>query len=322
MNSLEIRNLQKTFVGKRRIGAMSRSRVTALNGVTLTLEAGMSLGIVGESGSGKSTLARVIVGLEEPSAGSIKFHGKNLDTFTKREFHEFRRNVQMVFQDPYSCLNPRLSITRIVSEGLVAHSDRFPIQDHPQLILDAIKSVGLGENHLDNYPRQLSGGQRQRVGIARAIVVKPEVLICDEPTSGLDVSIQAQVLNLLKDLQASRNLSMIFISHDLGVVRYICNIVAVMYQGRIVEYGAVDQVFDNPLHPYTKNLIDAIPRLEKVPNKDTREKKIEPQEFLQTSGCVYSGSCPREQKKCRISEPDLEKIGEREVACFFPIGGL
>ncbi len=322
MALLAIMNLQKTFDGRRSLGAFSPSKVQALNDVTLKLDAGMSLGIVGESGSGKSTLARIIVGLEEPTSGSTYFHGKDLDTFNKSEIHEFRRKVQMVFQDPYSCLNPRLSVTRIVSEGLAAHIDRFSVKDHPRLVLDAIKSVGLSEIHLDKYPRQLSGGQRQRVGIARAIVLDPELLICDEPTSGLDVSIQAQVLNLLKDLQTAQSLSMIFISHDLGVIRHICNTVAVMYQGKIVEYGAVDQVFNNPLHPYTKNLIDAIPRLQKLQTNKTRQKKIEFQEISQTGGCMYAANCPMKQKRCEMESPELNKVGDRDVACFFPISGL
>jgi oligopeptide/dipeptide ABC transporter ATP-binding protein len=282
----------------------------------------MSLGIVGESGSGKSTLARIIVGLEEPTSGGIDYHGRDLKNFSKSEFHNFRRNVQMVFQDPYSCLNPRMRIDQIVSEGLMAHIDRFPVRNHPQLVLDAIKSVGLGEMHLDKYPRQLSGGQRQRVGIARAIVLEPEVLICDEPTSGLDVSIQAQVLNLLKDIQNDRSLSMIFISHDLGVIRHICNRVAVMYQGDIVEYGAVDQVFGNPLHPYTQALIDAIPSIQKVQNVNYRHARIESHEPVSSPGCLYASLCVMKQSKCEVTRPKLSMSGERKVACFFPLNGF
>lgn len=321
MIELEIKNLHKVFGGERRIGNSSHSKIRALNDVSLNLEAGMSLGVVGESGSGKSTLARVIVGLEELTSGSIKFQGRDVKDFSKREFHDYRSNVQMVFQDPYSCLNPRMPISKIVSEGLAAHPNLFPAKDHPQLVLDILKSVGLGEMHLNKYPRQLSGGQRQRVGIARAIVLKPDVLICDEPTSGLDVSIQAQVLNLLKDIQSARSLSMIFISHDLGVIRHICNVVAVMYQGKIVEYGAVNQIFDHPLHPYTKNLIDAIPRLQKMQTKDSQSMRVEAQESMPSDGCVYAPICPRKQKKCEEEAPDLGTVAERKVSCFFPLDG-
>jgi len=314
MIELEISNLHKVFDIKKRLGNSSYSKVRALNDVSLVLEAGVSLGIVGESGSGKSTLARVIVELEELTFGTIKFQGRNIKEFSKKESRDYRRHVQMVFQDPYSCLNPRMQVAKIVSEGLEAHLDLFPASEHPNLVLKALESVGLGEKYLSKYPRQLSG-------IARAIVLEPDVLICDEPTSGLDVSIQAQVLNLLKDIQSIRSLSMVFISHDLGVIRHICHVVAVMYQGKIVEFGAVDQVFENPLHPYTKNLIDAIPRLQKVLTRGSQPTRVETQEVIPSEGCAYAPICPRKQKKCVEELPALSTIAGRKVSCFFPLDG-
>ncbi len=256
---LQVSNLKKDFKVTRRAGALARREtVHAVGGVSVEVFRGRSLGIVGESGSGKSTLARCILRLEEPTSGTVHFDGEEVSAMNNVDLKAFRRRVQMVYQDPYSSLNPRQTIGDAVSEPLSVHNIGDP-SGRQDLMLAMLERMGLPAEFAFRYPHELSGGQRQRVGIARALISDPEMLVCDEAVSALDVSVQAQILNLLKDLQVAEDLTYLFITHDIGVVRFIADDVIVMYKGQVVEQGAVGDVIDNPQHEYTKKLISAIP---------------------------------------------------------------
>ena len=248
----EVRGLSKSY-------GRGTSKKFAIRDITLDFPAHQSIGIVGESGSGKSTLARCLVGLVKPDAGEIFYKGKNVSVFTDQDFRKFRQEVQMVFQDPYSSLNPRMKVREIVGEGI----EVFRLANNKEELFaktkSALNQVGISDEMFGRYPRQFSGGQRQRISIARSLAVSPEVFICDEPVSSLDVSIQAQILNLLKDLSRDLSLSMIFISHDLGVIRYIADYIVVMQNGQVQEQGTPEQIFENPTSEYTKSLLNAVP---------------------------------------------------------------
>ncbi|WP_344249188.1 oligopeptide/dipeptide ABC transporter ATP-binding protein, partial [Isoptericola hypogeus] len=257
---LEVRDLAKSYPVRR--GVVLRrtvGQVQAVDGVSLTLRRGRTLGLVGESGSGKSTLARVLVGIEKPTRGTVLVDGEDVSTMSRSARRELRRSVQMVFQDPYTALNPRMSVGEIVGEPFRIHPDAVPPGGRRKAVGELLELVGLDPDHVHRYPHQFSGGQRQRIGIARALAVKPRVLVCDEPVSALDVSVQGQVINLLEDLQDELGLSYLFIAHDLAVVRHIADEVAVMYLGRVVEQGAGNAVYDAPRHPYTGALLSAVP---------------------------------------------------------------
>jgi peptide/nickel transport system ATP-binding protein/oligopeptide transport system ATP-binding protein len=257
---LEVRNVGKLFPIRR--GAVLRrtvGQVQAVEDVSLTLRRGRTLGLVGESGSGKSTLARMLVGVERPTSGHVLVEGVDVSTMSRADRRRLRRRVQMVFQDPYTSLNPRMSVGEIVGESYRIHPDAVPPGGRERAVKDLLDLVGLDPNNINRYPHQFSGGQRQRIGIARALAVKPEVLVCDEPVSALDVSVQGQVINLLEDLQDELGLAYLFIAHDLAVVRHIADEVAVMYLGGIVEQGAAADVYDAPGHPYTRALMSAVP---------------------------------------------------------------
>ncbi|MDR0810189.1 MAG: ATP-binding cassette domain-containing protein [Gemmobacter sp.] len=259
--TLEIQNVTKIFPGPRR-GFFDRGEgFTALENVSLSVQKGASFGLVGESGSGKTTLTRCILGLETLSAGSILFDGADIHKLTPLQMRRLRSRLQIVFQDPYASLDPRMTIHDIVAEPLVIHGDlvRLDARQRSERVLELLLQVGLTSAHLFRYPHEFSGGQRQRIGIARALAVRPEFLILDEPTSALDVSVQADVLNLLHRLQKELGLTYLFISHDLGVIRYICDDVAVIYRGRLIEQGPVANIFDNPQSDYTRMLLDAMP---------------------------------------------------------------
>ena len=259
MPILEVRDLKKSFkVGKRQGLLSHRGTVDAVKGVSLAIERGRSLGIVGESGSGKSTLARCILRLEDATSGSAIFDGQDILSMSSSSLKKFRRRAQMVYQDPYSSLNPRQRIGDAIVEPLVVHGIGTP-DERRNLMFAMIERMGLNSEFAYRFPHELSGGQRQRVGIARALISNPEMLICDEAVSALDVSVQAQILNLLKNLQREENLAYLFITHDIGVVRFIADDVLVMYKGSVVESGSVVDVIDNPQHDYTKKLIAAIP---------------------------------------------------------------
>ena len=259
--TLDIQNVSKIFPGQRQ-GFFSRGEgFTALDNFSLSIKKGASFGLVGESGSGKTTLTRCILRLESLSAGSILFDGKDIHKLTPLEMRRLRSRLQIVFQDPYASLDPRMTIHDIVAEPLVIHSDvvNLNARQRTERVLELLLQVGLRSEHLFRYPHEFSGGQRQRIGIARALAVRPEFLILDEPTSALDVSVQADVLNLLHRLQQELGLTYFFISHDLGVIRYICDDVAVIYRGKLVEQGPVGEIFENPKSDYTRMLLDAMP---------------------------------------------------------------
>ena len=258
MSLLEVRDLCKFFPIRRGVFGKTVGQVHAVDGVSFDLEAGSALGLVGESGCGKTTLGRCLLRLIEPTAGSVRIDGTDVLGLPRGKLRTFRRHVQMIFQDPYGSLNPRLTVGEILAEPLIVHhlADRSEAEEQAGRLLER---VGLTRAHLGHYPHQFSGGQRQRIGIARALALKPKLIVCDEPVSALDVSVQAQVLNLLKDLQQEFGIAYLFISHDLAVVSHLCPRVAVMYLGEIVEIGPVEQILERPLHPYTQALLSAVP---------------------------------------------------------------
>ena len=296
-----------------------RETVRAVDGIDLTIHRGETLGLVGESGCGKSTAGRAILRLLKPTAGSVSFEGTDLQTLRDSELRSLRRHMGIVFQDPMSALNPRMMIADIVSEPLRAHGiivDRTARFARAQELLE---KVGLRAEFASRYPHEFSGGQRQRIGIARAISTDPKLLILDEPTSALDISVRAQILNLLEDLQEPMGLAYLFIAHDLSVVRHICDRVAVMYLGAIVEQGPSESLFANPQHPYTKALLASVPIAD--PALRGERKLLEgdvPSPVSIPSGCRFRTRCPIAQSRCEVEEPQLRDIGDnRMVACHF-----
>jgi oligopeptide/dipeptide ABC transporter ATP-binding protein len=288
--------------------------VRAVNGVSLNLNQEETLGIVGESGCGKSTTGRCLLRLIEPTSGEVIFQGTDITKLSKKEMNKFRKDIQMVFQDPMASLNPKLTVREILSEPLI--SNRVPRKEHDDLIKDTLSLVELSESYLSRYPHELSGGQRQRIGIARAIIIRPKVVILDEPVSALDVSVQSQILNLLQDLQQELGLSYIFISHDLSVVEHIAHRVGVMYLGEIVEIADKEQLFKKPLHPYTQALISAIP---KTDPDDKKERIILTGELPSLdnppSGCAFHQRCIHAMDSCKAVKPQMKEVEGRRVAC-------
>lgn len=260
---LEVINLKTYFPIKKGILGFKKKYVKAVDNVSLEIKAGETFGIVGESGSGKSTLGKSIMRLVKPTSGTIKIKGKDITSLSKNEMFPIRKDVQIVFQDPYSSLNPRLTVGKIVSEGMYLHKICNEIQIKERL-KEIFEKVGLSEFHINNYPHEFSGGQRQRISIARSLASRPRLLICDEPTSALDVSIQAQILNLLKDIQDELYLTMLFISHDLPVIRQMCNRIVVLKDGNVCEINDSEKLFNQPQHSYTKHLIDLMPKIESI----------------------------------------------------------
>ncbi|HLT11680.1 MAG TPA: dipeptide ABC transporter ATP-binding protein [Micromonosporaceae bacterium] len=320
---LETRDLVKYFpimrgiVFKRRIG-----EVKAVDGVSITLHRGETLGVVGESGCGKSTLAKLLIGLERPTSGSIMVRGVDMARVRGAALRRARRNIQMVMQDPYTSLNPRMTVRDIVGEPFEIHPDVVPKNRRAARVAELIELVGLNPDHINRYPHQFSGGQRQRIGIARALALNPEIIICDEPVSALDVSIQAQVMNLLDNLQKELGLAYIFIAHDLSVVRHISDRVAVMYLGKVVETGDESQIYDHPTHPYTQALLSAVP----VPDPTLRGLRDQivlegdvPSPANPPSGCRFRTRCWKAQEICAKEEPALvERPGSpHPSACHF-----
>ena len=291
--------------------------VHAVESVNLEIQEGETLGIVGESGCGKSTLGRMIVRLEEPTGGVILFEGNDLAKVSKKKLRGLRQRFQMIFQDPYASLNPRRQIGQIVEEPLRVHG--VGKDERRARAKELLRRVGLDENAYEKYPHEFSGGQRQRVVIARALALNPRLVVADEPVSALDVSIQAQVLNIFKDLQKDLQLTYVFIAHDLGVVRHVSDRIAVMYLGRIVELADADDLYESPAHPYSQALLSANPRMGA---DDKRERIILkgdiPNPINRPSGCAFNPRCPKAEEICRTDSPELMTIGTRQVACHFP----
>lgn len=293
-----------------------RQLLHAVDGVSFDIQKGQTLALVGESGCGKSTVARLLVGLYEPTRGGMHFDGQDAHAaFKTPEGRKMRRRIQMIFQDPYASLNPRWKVEDIVGEPLKEHE---LVTDPAQLkerVGELLKSVGLSPLDMVKYPHQFSGGQRQRISIARALATQPEFLVCDEPTSALDVSVQAQVLNIMKDLQRDQGLTYLFISHNLAVVRHVSDQVGVMYLGRLVELAGKHQLFGNPRHPYTRMLLDAIPKMHDTGHARTPVQGEVPNPLNPPSGCAFNPRCPHANDRCRNERPQLLEIQGIRVAC-------
>lgn len=298
-----------------------RKVVKAVDGVSIEVERGKTLGLVGESGCGKSTLGRTLIRIYEPTSGTITLNGKDISgKSTKRFRQDLARSIQMIFQDPYACLSPRMTVSQLISEGWgLNHAIHMSTEEKRTRVIELLETVGLNEEHASRFPHEFSGGQRQRIGIARALSMSPELIICDEPISALDVSIQAQVMNLLLKLQQDQGLSYIFIAHDLSMVRYISDTVAVMYLGSIMEYATNKELYENPQHPYTKALFSAIPvanpKIEKTRSRIKLEGEI-PSPINSPKGCKFCTRCMYAKPRCFEEPPILKECGPgHKVAC-------
>jgi oligopeptide transport system ATP-binding protein len=316
---LKVKNLVKHFPIRGGLLQREVERVHAVDGVSFELQAGETLGVVGESGCGKSTTGRCILRLIEPTAGEVWFEGRNVTTAPRDELRALARDMQIIFQDPYASLNPRMTVGAIVGEALTIHKLAPTRAAYDARIVDLLETVGLSADHMRRYPHEFSGGQRQRIGIARALAVSPKLVVCDEAVSALDVSIQAQVINLLEDLQQQFNLTYIFIAHDLSVVEHISDRVAVMYLGRIVEISPARDLYVAPKHPYTQALLSAVP----IPDPTVKRRRIVlqgdvPNPINPPQGCHFHPRCPRAEARCKVEAPVLRDMGPgRMAACHF-----
>lgn len=327
-NLLEVKNLKMHFpAGSEGLFGTKKNCIYAVDGIDFNLKKGETLGLVGESGCGKSTVARAVAQLYKPTAGSVLFNGKDLTAMNKKELLEARKDIQMVFQDPYASLNPRMTTASIIAEPLRIYKQRGIISisesEIDQRVETLMEMVGLSKFFKNRYPHEFSGGQRQRIGIARSLALRPSLILADEPVSALDVSIQAQILNLFKDVQKEMGLTYLFIAHDLAVIQYISDRIAVMYLGKIVEISDYKDLYANPLHPYTKALLSAAP----IPDPEIEAKRHRiiltgdvPAPDKQRPGCYFYDRCPARMECCKNAQPSLTQKGEagidHQVACF------
>ena len=314
---LVVRDLKKHFLPKKKFLEISSAPIRAVDGISFTLHKGETLGLVGESGCGKSTAARTLLRLIEPTSGQVRFCGTDLFDLKETEMRNLRKEMQIIFQDPYSSLNPGRRIGYILQEPFEIHGFRNK-RENAEKANQLLEQVGLAPDYFNRYPHELSGGQLQRVSIARAIALNPKLIVADEPVSALDVSIQAQVINLLQDLKEKLDISYLFISHDLGVVEYFCDRVAVMYLGKIVELADSEQIYNSPQHPYTIALLNAIPSLESGRSKQKVSLKGDiPNPANPPKGCAFHSRCPIKEKQCEEKTPALKEIATgHHVACF------
>ncbi len=307
---LEVKGLKKYFVTEKTLLGKPLKFLKAVDGVSFSVERGQTIGIVGESGCGKTTMGRTLLRLYDVTGGEVWFNGQNITALSDKEFDKLRPNLQMIFQDPYASLSPRLTVGEIIGEAALQHGivDK---EHYHEYVLDVMKKCGLQPHYFERYPHEFSGGQRQRICIARALALKPQLVVCDEPVSALDVSIQAQIINMLKDLQQELGLTYIFISHDLSVVKHISDVVGIMYLGTMVEYGSKERVFNNTLHPYTKALFSAVP----APNPHVKMNRIIlsgdiPSPVNQPDGCKFHTRCSQCMEICKREVPEYVEVEE------------
>jgi len=321
MEILRTEDLRKHYEIKAGIFGRTKT-LKALDGVSISVDSDRVFAVVGESGCGKSTLARLILRLSRPTSGRVFFKGKDIHEVNGSGLKSFRKSVQVVFQDPFASLNPRMTVFSILAEPLIIHN-LVRKKELKERIAELLETVGLKPEHMNRYPHEFSGGQRQRVCIARALALSPELIVADEPLSSLDVSIQAQIINLLGDLKKKERLSFIFISHDLNVVYYFADVVAVMYLGKIVEEADAERIFEDPRHPYTEMLLDAIPKV-RITQQETMEKRHDRSVKIYSStremeetptGCLFHPRCPKKKSLCSREEPELRDMAGRKIAC-------
>ena len=315
---MKVRNLTKEFKIKASKFGEQPQILHAVNDVSVDIYEGETLGIIGESGCGKSTIGKTLIQLHKATSGSVEYNGRDIFSLQGKELKDLKRDIQMVFQDPYSSLDPRKTAAKIIAEPLVVHKLEPDKKKRDDKVLGLMREVGLDVQHVNRFPHEFSGGQRQRINVARALALNPKLIICDEPVSALDVSIQAQVLNLFNRLQKEYNLTYVFISHDLGVIKHVSDRIAIMYLGRIVELCDADKLYDNPLHPYTKALLSAIPTESPFVKKERIVMKGDiPSPIGDQTGCPLAGRCPQCMERCRKEMPKLMKQEEgHQVACF------
>ena len=309
---LKVNNLGITFF-------TDRGALPAVQEVSFTVHPGETLGVVGESGCGKSTTGRALVKIYEPTAGSIIFEGEDITKIKGAKLKKFRQDMQMIFQDPYASLNPRMTVGEIIREPMDIHGILNTKEEREARVRELLEIVGLKPDHIRRYPHEFSGGQRQRIGIARTLALNPKFIVCDEPISALDVSIQAQVINLLEKIQEEMGIAYLFIAHDLSMVKHISDRIGVMYLGNIVEVGEADDVYHNPLHPYTQALLSSVPipdpKTARVKKRIVLEGEL-PSPINPPSGCVFRTRCPKATERCAKEKPTLKNVGNRQVACF------
>lgn len=315
---LEVKDLKVHFDVTKQMFA-PRTIVKAVDGISFAIDEKETFGLVGESGCGKSTLGRAIVRIYEPTAGEIIFRGENIANKKHKQLKEYRQQVQMVFQDPYASLDPRMTVGEIIREPMDIHGIYESIQQRNQRVQELLQIVGLKPDHIRRYPSEFSGGQRQRIGIARTLALNPKFIVCDEPISALDVSIQAQIINLLEKIQTDTGVSYLFIAHDLSMVKHISHRIGVMYLGKLVECGPSVELYRNPLHPYTKALLSSVPIPDPQVAKSKKRIILEgelPSQINPPSGCAFRTRCPYASKRCAEEVPVMTKVGSRDVACF------